>query len=245
MKQEDDYTSSKTLLLKNDPNILPSWLQHSSASHHDIPPEKAKAIRQSLLKWYFANRRKLPWRGDAPPFDGSTAGIATSSTSASTKKRKIKEEEKKRTQKTLNSFFTAAPSKKRRKAVSPKKTNESTMEQIVNVKEEEECNDGDEVKENEEALPVTGYGVWVSEIMLQQTRVEAVIPYYLKWMKSFPTVEQLASASEEDVNAHWAGLGFYRRARLLHAGAKKVMKEYNGQVPNTVEELLKIDGIGR
>lgn len=64
-------------------------------------------------------------------------------------------------------------------------------------------------------------------------------------MKRFPTVHDLADASEEEVNAHWAGLGFYRRARLLHKGAKKVMEQYNGQLPQTVDELMKIDGIGR
>lgn len=92
---------------------------------------------------------------------------------------------------------------------------------------------------------ISAYGVWVSEIMLQQTRVEAVIPYYIKWMKSFPTVQSLASATEDKVNAHWAGLGFYRRAKLLHTGAKLVSEEYNGELPKTVNELMKISGIGR
>lgn len=64
-------------------------------------------------------------------------------------------------------------------------------------------------------------------------------------MKSFPTVQDLANASEEDVNAHWAGLGFYRRARLLHKGAKKVVEEFNGKLPDTVDGLMEIDGIGR
>jgi A/G-specific adenine glycosylase len=64
-------------------------------------------------------------------------------------------------------------------------------------------------------------------------------------MDKFPTVHALAAASEEDVNAYWAGLGFYRRARLLHQGAKTVVKTFNGVVPSTVEELLTIDGIGR
>lgn len=77
--------------------------------------------------------------------------------------------------------------------------------------------------------------------MLQQTRVEAVIPYYLKWMQSFPTVVDLAKATEEEVNSHWAGLGFYRRARLLHAGAKRVVEEFNGELPSTVKDLLRIE----
>ena len=64
-------------------------------------------------------------------------------------------------------------------------------------------------------------------------------------MRRFPTVYSLAEATDEEVNSHWAGLGFYRRARLLHAGAKRVVHQYNGVVPNTVEELMKVEGIGR
>ncbi|OEU15327.1 DNA glycosylase, partial [Fragilariopsis cylindrus CCMP1102] len=95
-----------------------------------------------------------------------------------------------------------------------------------------------------EAIPITAYGVWVSEIMCQQTRVEAVIPYWIKWMKSFPTVYELAAATEDEVNAHWAGLGFYRRARYLHQGAKYVVKELDGKLPTTPQGLSKIQGIG-
>ena len=91
-----------------------------------------------------------------------------------------------------------------------------------------------------EKKEISAYGVWVSEIMLQQTRVEAVIPYYLKWMTSFPTAQVLADATPDQVNSHWAGLGFYRRARLLHQGAKRVVEEYDGVVPNTVEELMNV-----
>lgn len=68
---------------------------------------------------------------------------------------------------------------------------------------------------------------------------------YSEGMQSFPTVHSLANATEEEVNSHWAGLGFYRRARFLHAGAQRVVKDYDGIVPNTVEELMKVDGIGR
>lgn len=64
-------------------------------------------------------------------------------------------------------------------------------------------------------------------------------------MERFPTVHDLASATEEEVNSHWAGLGFYRRARMLHSGAKRVVDDYSGILPNTVDELMKIDGIGR
>jgi A/G-specific adenine glycosylase len=179
--------------------LLQSWLTHNHHSYHlsFLSPSKAYAIRRSLINWYRSNRRKLPWRGDVGPYDGSTAGFG----------------EKKRSNGSggdIRNFFAGTKSKK------------------------------DDLKDNLQSHEVSAYGVWVSEIMLQQTRVEAVIPYYLKWMESFPTVESLAMATSEQVNSHWAGLGFYRRARFLHAGAKRIVEEYGGVVPDSVEELMKV-----
>ncbi len=88
------------------------------------------------------------------------------------------------------------------------------------------------------------YSSWVSEIMLQQTRVDTVVAYHTRWTARFPTVSALASASEDDVNALWSGLGYYRRARLLHKGAKYVCNELGGVMPRTVEGLKRIPGIG-
>ncbi|KAG0563419.1 hypothetical protein KC19_8G029700 [Ceratodon purpureus] len=88
------------------------------------------------------------------------------------------------------------------------------------------------------------YAVWVSEIMLQQTRVATVISYYQRWMSMWPTVHALAQASQEEVNTVWAGLGYYRRARFLLEGAKKVVQDLGGKFPRTVEELQKVPGIG-
>jgi len=89
------------------------------------------------------------------------------------------------------------------------------------------------------------YAVWVSEIMLQQTRVETVIPYFEKWMRLFPDVRSLASASEQDVLNAWEGLGYYSRARNLHQAAKIVAEQYNGELPRDLDELRKLPGIGR
>ncbi|KWU41321.1 DNA glycosylase [Rhodotorula sp. JG-1b] len=89
-----------------------------------------------------------------------------------------------------------------------------------------------------------GYEVWVSEIMLQQTTVAAVIPYWTKWMAEFPTVEALASEDLEAVNRLWKGLGYYSRAKRLLDGAKTVMEKHGGNMPRTAEGLLDIDGIG-
>ena len=83
----------------------------------------------------------------------------------------------------------------------------------------------------------TGYRVWVSEVMLQQTRVSTVIPYYGRFLEVFPTVEALAAAEIDQVLALWSGLGYYRRARGLHEGAREVVARFGGQVPGTVEGL--------
>jgi len=89
------------------------------------------------------------------------------------------------------------------------------------------------------------YPVWVSEIMLQQTRVETAIPYFERWMKRFPTLAALASASQQQVLAAWEGLGYYGRARNLQRAAQIVMDEYGGDLPASRVELSKLPGIGR
>jgi len=88
------------------------------------------------------------------------------------------------------------------------------------------------------------YAVWVSEVMLQQTQVAVVIPYFMRWMERFPSVAALARAPVEDVLKVWEGLGYYARARNLHEGARYVVQHYNGELPSTDAELSKIKGLG-
>ncbi len=90
----------------------------------------------------------------------------------------------------------------------------------------------------------SAYGTWVSETMLQQTRVETVIGYYLRFLDAFPDVAALARAEEAQVLKLWEGLGYYARARNLHRGARQVMTLYGGSLPRTSEELKTIHGIG-
>jgi A/G-specific adenine glycosylase len=90
----------------------------------------------------------------------------------------------------------------------------------------------------------TPYRVWVSETMLQQTQVATVVPYFERWMNNFPNLEALASAPQETVLKAWEGLGYYRRARLLHQGARVVVAEHDGVIPDTYTELLELPGIG-
>ena len=92
--------------------------------------------------------------------------------------------------------------------------------------------------------PANPYHVWLSEIMLQQTTVAAVKPYYEKFLLLFPTVGALAQADPQEVMRAWAGLGYYSRARNLHACAQQVMRDYQGQFPDQYEELKVLPGIG-
>jgi A/G-specific adenine glycosylase len=94
-------------------------------------------------------------------------------------------------------------------------------------------------------LQRTPYRVWVSEIMLQQTQVATVIPYYNRFMQRFPDVAALASASQDQVLHHWSGLGYYARARHLHAAAQQVVEQFNGHFPETLDTIMALPGIGR
>ena len=153
--------------------LLEQWIQHDHHSYHldHLSPDRAYEIRTALVRWYRANRRKLPWRGDAGPYDGSTAGYAATGASTLTatttggkqKKRKKLESDGK----DIRSFFTTTNSV-------------SSSSQCLSQSMKEKDMDMTELTASLQPTEVTAYGVWVSEIMLQQTRVEAVIPYWIK-----------------------------------------------------------------
>ena len=89
------------------------------------------------------------------------------------------------------------------------------------------------------------YAIWVSEVMLQQTQVPTVIPYYQRFLKSFPTIRHLARADFSKVLKIWEGLGYYSRARNLHRASKILLKKFGGNIPDTRDDLLKLPGLGR
>lgn len=103
--------------------------------------------------------------------------------------------------------------------------------------------------EHHRKLPWRGtrdlYRIWVSEIMLQQTQVAAVVPYYERFLAAFPSVAELAAAPEEQVLRLWEGLGYYRRARQLHAAARMIAAEHGGEFPKSYEQVRALPGIGR
>ncbi len=92
---------------------------------------------------------------------------------------------------------------------------------------------------------INPYRVWVSEIMLQQTQVKTVIPYFDKFMQSFPNVQALANADQDTVLKHWSGLGYYARARNMHKAAKTVCDDFSGVFPDNLEAMQSLSGVGR
>ncbi|MDE5867749.1 MAG: hypothetical protein K2H02_02275, partial [Anaeroplasmataceae bacterium] len=88
------------------------------------------------------------------------------------------------------------------------------------------------------------YAIWVSEIMCQQTRIDTVIPYYLKFMDTLPTIDDLANAKEEVLLKLWQGLGYYNRVRNMQVAAKVVVDKYQGVFPKNYEDVIKLKGIG-
>ena len=89
------------------------------------------------------------------------------------------------------------------------------------------------------------YHIWVSEIMLQQTQVKTVLPYYERWIKTIPSIEKLATTPEQKILKLWEGLGYYSRARNFKKAAQIIYKEMNGKLPKTVKGLQNLPGIGR
>lgn len=104
-------------------------------------------------------------------------------------------------------------------------------------------------RSNQRSLPWRNgydpYRVWAAEIMLQQTQMDTVLPYYERWLNRFPTLDSLACASQEDVLRQWEGLGYYSRARNFHRAAAEVVAEYGGCVPRDPEVLVRLPGVGR
>jgi A/G-specific adenine glycosylase len=170
--------------------LLQDWMDHSDASYHNFKEEEATAIRAALQSWYRANRRKLPWRGDAPPYDGSTAGINNNipkkrSTKTNRNSPSISKEDAKptTTQSSITGFFSASSAKKGTRSTSKASSKPDECESKSKSTSTTISISTSTSTSSLATIPVadvSAYGVWVSEIMLQQTRVEAVIPYWIK-----------------------------------------------------------------
>jgi A/G-specific adenine glycosylase len=192
---------------------------HSKAIDSSFTDGEVEQCRRKLLEWYRANRRALPWRGDS--FERVMASRATS---ASIEGKFDDEDEDVREDDDQDRGDNP---------VSAGATDEVPL---------------DLEKKVYITPPTSAYGTWVSEIMLQQTRVETVIPYWYRWMEKFPDVSTLAASSPDEVNAMWAGLGYYRRAQQLLKGAQQLVSQTPSgtpaSLPNTCKGLLEVPGIG-
>ncbi|KEP66025.1 UNVERIFIED_CONTAM: helix-hairpin-helix motif domain-containing protein [Hammondia hammondi] len=278
-------------------------------------------FRLSLLSWFDAHRRRLPWRGDSPPFTSwNETRAATSGQQPSQKKKKS---EGGTSTPSILRFFSKQPKSHMKRnnppqgssgflscsssssssgslscssscsssscspssssaspcssaasssscspsagatcmeadlhacaTSSPSETRAAAsvnvpacgeVENTEKLNREEAQEKVDRAESKEATRRVSPYGVWVSEVMLQQTQVCTVIDYWQRWMSRWPTVGDLVKASEEEVSQMWSGLGYYRRARQLLKGAQTVVQEFDGELPGDVEKLLSIPGIG-
>jgi len=242
-----------------------------TSEYHEFSSTELVRFRADLLKWYAIHNRKLPWRGDSPPFGASKQtrarrALALSSSNRSTKSKSSKKttgsarSHSKSKQISIKSFFARKKAHKRgsvstsanaaaRVDGSGSTISNSTQTSTKNNSHTEPSDTQTQHTQHTHSpvstrRNVSAYGVWVSEVMLQQTRVDTVIDYFNRWMDRFPTLHALADASSEVVLAQWAGLGYYRRAKFLHQGAKMVVREFNGKLPRKAKQLLRIPGIG-
>ena len=206
------HTVHPAAMSREELSFLKDFSGHTEDTFHDFTPDEVTFIRKSLLQWYDQNRRKLPWRGDPPPYAILTdTGPVKAEPGSKSSKSKSKVTKLVKGQGKLSKYFGA-------KAKPAKKVQENEDADGGSGGDGAGKGDGDcdvdppatEVKAESqptERVVVTPYGTWVSEIMCQQTRVQTVVRYWLKWMDKFPTVQALAAASLEEVNSVWAGLG--------------------------------------
>ncbi|PFH34294.1 helix-hairpin-helix motif domain-containing protein [Besnoitia besnoiti] len=217
-------------------------------------------FRSALLSWFDSNRRKLPWRGDPPPFTSWATTRAASGCATGLKKNA----ESGKSTSSILSFFAKKekPDAKTLQGSPPPATTDASGPASDSARgsagtrqpkrQNEEDANGGKGKESSPAQAqtetdrerVSPYGVWVSEVMLQQTQVCTVIDYWQRWVARWPTVASLAEASEEEVSQMWSGLGYYRRARQLLEGARTVVRDFAGELPSHTDSLRSIPGIG-
>ena len=205
--------------------------------------ESAVTFRENLLRWYDAEKRSLPWRkrgqSDASKFEHF---------GGDKEEEELEEDATKafeRWQRLASSPSSSSSREKETSSSAPTPTGGShTNNNGSSINKSSAAADDDWREKRVMSDDQYAYGVWVSEIMSQQTQIERVAEYWSRWVKKWPTVRHLANASEEEVREMWAGLGYYRRSQFLLKGAKYVSEELKGRFPRDIIGLLKIPGIG-
>ena len=204
----------------------------------------AVTFRGNLLRWYDAEKRSLPWRkrgqSDASKFEHFGGDKE--------EEEELEEDATKafeRWQRLASSPSSSSSREKETSSSAPTPTDGShTNNNGSSINKSSAADDDDWREKRVMSDDQYAYGVWVSEIMSQQTQIERVAEYWSRWVKKWPTVRHLANASEEEVREMWAGLGYYRRSQFLLKGAKYVSEELKGRFPRDIIGLLKIPGIG-
>ena len=200
-------------------------------------------FRENLLRWYDAEKRTLPWRkrreNDASKFEHF---------GGDKEEEELEEDATKafeRWQRLASSPSSSSSREKETSSSAPTTTGGSHNNNNGSSINKSSAADDEKWREKRVMSDDQyAYGVWVSEIMSQQTQIERVAEYWSRWVKKWPTVRHLANASEEEVREMWAGLGYYRRSQFLLKGAKYVSEELKGRFPRDIIGLLKIPGIG-
>lgn len=225
--------------------------------HYSFIEKEQKDLKQNLLDWYYKYKRRLPWRDDQPPYCTSIQikdankdkGILDyfmkkekqmkEGTTLKAKKENqeidtdVKNDSKDATKKEIKTEVKVETDKNIETEM-PKETKTDTEGNIENTSNEMSDND----------LSLKGYRIYISEIMLQQTRVPTVLNYYLTWMEKWKSIFDLAKSDLNDVLKIWKGLGYYNRAKNLLECCKIVVKKYNGIFPNDLKLLKELPGIG-
>ena len=202
-------------------------------------------FRENLLRWYDAEKRSLPWRKRR---ENDFASKFEHFGGDKEEEEKLEEDATKafeRWQRLASSPSSSSSREKETSSSAPTPTGGSHNNNNGSSINKSSAADDEKWREKRVMSDDQyAYGVWVSEIMSQQTQIERVAEYWSRWVKKWPTVRHLANASEEEVREMWAGLGYYRRSQFLLKGAKYVSEELKGRFPRDIIGLLKIPGIG-
>ncbi|ETB57658.1 A/G-specific adenine glycosylase [Plasmodium yoelii 17X] len=222
--------------------------------HYKLIKQNSCILKKSLLEWYHKYRRKLPWRNDQPPYTTNINIKNEINKDSDIRNYFLKTQD--------NTKLDDKGDKKKQNNIIQIKNNvndnnnniEKTQTLIFldnKILKYEKFNKQIEsipklINQNEEMekLKLRGYQIYISEVMLQQTKVATVLNYYLKWMNKWPTIFDLTKSSLDDILTEWKGLGYYNRAKNLLECCKIVVNKYNGIFPNNLKLLKDLPGIG-
>ncbi|VEV56472.1 A/G-specific adenine glycosylase, putative [Plasmodium vinckei vinckei] len=234
--------------------------------HYNLIKKNSFILKKSLLEWYYKHRRKLPWRNDQPPYTTNINIQTQINKDCDIRNYFFKARD--------NTKLNDEADTKNENVVVNKNCDKTLTTEITNTIEEikesvkndqietANCLDNNILKsenfnkqiesipklidqnEETEKLQLRGYQIYISEVMLQQTKVATVLNFYLKWMNKWPTIFDLVKSNLDDILTEWKGLGYYNRAKNLLDCCKVVVNKYNGIFPNDLKLLKELPGIG-